>query len=117
MVELEVGDKFIINWDGIKSTYPNIKLCKFPDLEFTIDSFSKSKLSVYYNPNDCSKSVLAVRKFRNRNCNINKNCNCSYCGVEYGKLKPIKSVAIYNIIITQRRLSIERSEKLKSLGL
>jgi hypothetical protein len=101
MIELEIGDKFIINWDKIKSTYPNVKLCRFPDLEFTIDSFSNSKISVYYFITD----------------NINKNCSCSYCGVEYGKLKLIKSVAIYNIIITQRRLSIERSEKLKSLGL
>jgi hypothetical protein len=100
MIDLEIGDKFIINWDKIKSTYPNAKLCRFPDLEFTIDSFSNTKLSVYFITD-----------------NINKNCSCSYCGSEYGKLKLIKSVSPYNIIITQRRLSIERSEKLKSLGL
>ena len=44
----EVGDKFVINWERINQWYPTVKACKFPDLEFTIDSFSQSKLSVYF---------------------------------------------------------------------
>jgi len=47
----EIGDKFIINWKKIRSTYPSVKTCKFSDLEFTIESFSESKLSVYFTDN------------------------------------------------------------------
>ena len=93
---VEVGDKFVINWKGIKKTYTNVKVCKFPELEFTVDSFSKSKLSVYY---------LDMR--------TNKKCQCQYCGIP--KIK--YSIGAHDIIITQKRLAFERDRKLKSLGI
>lgn len=99
----EIGDKFIINWKKIISTYPSVKVCKFPELEFTIDSFSKSKLSVYFADN-----------------RTNKKCSCDYCSkILYGRniSEGIKSIGTGDIIITQKKLAIERSRKLKSLGI
>lgn len=100
----EIGDKFIINWKKIISTYSNVKSCKFPHSEFTIDSFSKSKLSVYFIDN-----------------RTNKKCHCVYCDkVLYGnniKEEGTKSIGVADITITQRKLAIERSRKLKSLGI
>jgi hypothetical protein len=100
----EIGDKFIINWKGITKTYPSVKKCNFPDLEFTIDSFSKSKLSVYY---------LDRR--------TNKKCQCQYCSKSiYGKNitnENTCSIGVADIIITQKKLAFERNKKLKSLGI
>jgi hypothetical protein len=74
----EVGDKFIINWKGITKSYPNIRVCNFPHLEFTVEHFSKSGLSVYY--------------FDKR---TNKKCHCQYC-----LIKNIKhSIGVNDIII------------------
>lgn len=87
----EVGDKFVINWERVKHVYPTVKKCKFPDLEFTIDSFSKSKLSVY---------------FKNWN---HKNCPCQNCAV-YDN-----SIGVSDIIITKKRISIDRDIKLGEL--
>jgi len=101
---IEVGDKFVINWKGIKKTYPNVQVCKFPDLEFTVDSFSKSKLSVYY---------LDMR--------TNKKCQCQYCCITpvhtniTGSRK--YSIGVNDIIVTQKKLAFERDRKLKSLGI
>ena len=95
---IEVGDKFIINWKGIKKTYPSVHVCKFPDLEFTVDSFSKSKLSVYY---------LDMR--------TNKKCKCRYCCITNVK-GTIGSIGVNDIIITNKKLAFERDRKLKSLG-
>ena len=94
----EVGDKFIINWKKIRITYPSVKVCKFPELEFTIDSFSKSKLSVYFTDN-----------------RTNIKCSCDVCGMN--KNRTSNSMGINDIIITQKKLAIERSRKLKSLGI
>jgi len=91
----EIGDKFIINWKKIRSTYPSVKACKFPELEFTINSFSKSKLSVYFTDN-----------------RTNIKCSCHVC-----TKRQDNSIAINDIIITQKKLAIERSRKLKSLGI
>ena len=99
----EVGDKFIINWKKVSAVYPGIKICKFPYLEFTIDSFSKSKLSVYF-----------IDK------RTNKKCSCTYCDkMLHGKniKEGAKSIGVTDIIITQKKLAIERSRKLKELGL
>jgi hypothetical protein len=100
----EIGDKFIINWKRIISAYPSVKLCKFPDLEFTIESFSKSKISVYYLDN-----------------RTNKKCKCQYCGKSiYGnniKNNNTCSIGVADIIITKKKLSIERDNKLKRLGI
>ena len=97
----EIGDKFIINWKKIIITYPIVEVCKFPELEFTIDSFSKSKLSVYF---------LDSR--------TNKKCSCDYC-TKTGSFfdYKVKSIGTTDIIITQKNLAIERSKKLKSLGI
>lgn len=96
----EIGDKFIINWKKIKSTYPSIKTCKFSDLEFTIDSFSKTKLSVYFTDN-----------------RTNIKCYCQICKKDKSSNRTSNSIGINDIIITQKRLAIERSRKLKSLGI
>lgn len=95
----EIGDKFIINWKKIRSTYP-IKACKFPELEFTIDSFSKSKLSVYFTDN-----------------RTNIKCSCQTCEKDKSNNRTSNSIGINDIIITQKKLEIERSRKLKSLGI
>ena len=89
----EVGDKFVINWERIKQWYPSVEPCKFPDLEFTIDSFSKSKLSVYF-----------------KNLNY-KSCSCQNCSV-YDN-----SIGVNDIIITKKRTAIDRDIKLKELGI
>ena len=97
----EVGDRFIINWKKIRSTYP-IKACKFPELEFTIDSFSKSKLSVYFTDN-----------------RTNIKCSCQVCEKDKSSNRTSNSISIgiNDIIITQKKLEIERSRKLKELGI
>ena len=95
----EVGDKFIINWKKIRSTYP-VKSCKFPDLEFTIEHFSKSKLSVYFKDN-----------------RTNIKCSCQVCEKDKSSNRTSNSIGINDIIITQKKLEIERSRKLKSLGI
>ena len=96
----EIGDKFIINWKKIISTYPSVKVCKFPELEFTIDSFSKSKLSVYFTDN-----------------RTNIKCSCQICVRDKSSNRTPNSISVNDIIITQKRLSIERGRKLKSLGI
>ena len=92
----DIGDKFIINWKGMGKIYPGIKMCYFPDLEFTIDSFSKSKVSVRFSDN-----------------RTNKKCKCSICSNNNIE----KYIGMYNIILTQKKISIERNNKLKKLGL
>lgn len=89
----EIGDKFIINWKKIRSTYPNVKSCKFTHSEFTIKAFSNSRLSVYFTDN-----------------RTNTNCFCQIC-------KKFTSIGVSDIIITQRNLAIERDKKLKELGI
>jgi hypothetical protein len=97
---IEIGDKFVINWKGIKKTYPKVLVCKFPDLEFTVDSFSKSMISVYY---------LDMR--------TNKKCYCQYCCIDDITGTKKYSISVNDIIITQKKLVLERDRKLKSLGI
>ena len=96
----EIGDKFIINWKKIRSSYPSVKACKFPELEFTIDSLSMSKLSVYFTDN-----------------RTNIKCSCQTCEKDKSNNRTSNSIGINDIIITQKKLAIERSRKLKSLGI
>lgn len=96
----EIGDKFVIDWRGLKKVYPNLIVCNFPHLEFTIDSLSKSKLSVYY---------LDRR--------TNKKCKCQYCSMTDITGTRKYSIGLNYIIITQKKLSVERDRKLKSLGI
>ncbi len=96
----ETGDKFIIDWKGIRKTYPYIQVCKFPDLEFEVQDFSKSKLSVYY---------LDKR--------TSKKCQCQYCCITDTSGKMQYSIGVNDIIITRKRLQIERDKKLESLGI
>jgi hypothetical protein len=101
----EIGDKFIINWKKIRSTYPSVKACNFPELEFTIDAFSKSKLSVYYHDK-----------------RTNKKCSCSLCCKKsnYIDINPCTvpiCIGVDSIVVTQKKLAIERDKKLKDLGI
>lgn len=93
----EIGDRFIINWKKLIE-YPSLKRyqCYFPDLEFTIDHFSISKLSVYFLDN-----------------RTNKKCKCSICSNNDTE----KCIGISDIILTRKKISIERSNKLKKLGI
>jgi hypothetical protein len=92
----EIGDKFIIDWYNHELKYPGLIHCKFPNMEFTITKFSKSGISVY---------------FEDRR--TNKKCKCTICK----SVNIVKCVAVYNIIITKKRLQVEREAKLKQLGL
>ena len=100
----EIGDKFIIDWEGIKKTYPHIQVCEFPDLEFEVHDFSKSKLSVYY---------LDRR--------VSKKCQCQYCcttiEITTNTIPNRYSIGVNDIIITKKRLAIERIRKLNELGI
>ena len=91
----QIGDRFIINWKKIRQAY-RIKVCKFPDLEFSISSFSKSGLSVYY-----------------KDERTNKKCSCNHCVSD----RQICSIGVADIIITQSKISFERDRKLKKLGI
>ena len=108
----EIGDRFIINWKKIKLTYPSVKLCKFPELEFTIEHFSKSKLSVYFKDNrtniKCSCQVCGEDI-------LNGNLSISNSSIQH--LTRGRTIGVRDIIITQKKLAIERSRKLKSLGI
>ena len=92
----EIGDKFIINWKKIKETYKSVRPCKLPDSEFIIDNFSKSGLSVYFKDN-----------------RENTNCPCQICSNH----SPFNYIKYWDIIITHKKLSIERVRKLNELGI
>ena len=96
----EIGDKFIINWKQIKKIYRSIKTCKLPDSEFIIDSFSKSGFSVYFEDN-----------------RENINCSCQICSNHSPWPTVTRCIGITNIIITQKRLAIERDKKLNEIGI
>lgn len=91
---MEIGDYFIINWKHIVNIYKNIKVCKFPNREYTIHNFSKSKLSVYY-----------------LNEKTNRKCNCDKCS----NPSTIQSIGISDIIVTNTKKAIERDKKIKSI--
>jgi hypothetical protein len=95
-MKIEIGDKFIINWKLIKKNYPKIKPCLNPNIEFTINKFSKSGLSVYYHD------------FR-----TNKKCNCQICQ----DIRTEKSIGVHDIIVTQTRIQSKRNLSLKILGI
>lgn len=95
----EIGDKFIINWKEIIKKYPGIKMCYFPDLEFTIDRFTQSGISVYF-----------FRSFKDNK--TNKKCKCSLCSNDNDKC-----IGISNITLTRKKLSIDRNRKLNELGI
>ena len=96
MNEIEIGDIFIINWKRLKSIYPSVRQCNFPDREFVIHDFSNSKMSVYYLDN-----------------RTNKKCKCKQCSTQ----NQLKCIGISDIIVTQKRISINRQNKLKSIGI
>jgi hypothetical protein len=91
---MEIGDKFLINWKGIKSTYTGLTLCKYKDKIFTISDFSKSRLSVYF--------------YHNK---TNNGCKCNICTEK----DYLKSISIKDIIITQTKKQYERDSKLNKI--
>lgn len=92
--EINIGDKFIIDWIEITKLY-NLKVCRFPNKEFIINSFSKSGQSVYFEDN-----------------RTNKKCNCSICKVDHNGYK---CIGISEIKITQSKISYERDGKIKQI--
>lgn len=89
----EIGDKFVIDWDKIKKTYPKVIKCLYPNTEFTVRKFSKSLCSVYF---------VNVRYDR---------CLCPVCKSNS------TSVEVGDIIITKKKKSIDRELKLNQLGI
>lgn len=94
-MSLEVGDKFIINWKD--NIYSNIKPCIKPNKEFIVKKFSKSGISVYFDDNRTNK----------------KGCRCFVCSNKNIE----KCIGISWIMITQKKLSLDRNNKLKRLGI
>jgi len=95
---MNIGDRFVINYDGLYKVYPKLIKCKYQDKIFTIDKFSKSKISVYY-----------------KDDRTNKKCICSLCNSVSNQ--GLKSISIYSIIIVETKLQRERNLKLKSLNI
>ena len=95
---IEIGDKFVIDHKGIKKIYKSYKPCEFPNLEFTIVDFSKSKQSVYF-----------IDK------RTNPKCKCNICGSSLVALDDRKCIGVAQIIITQSRICFERDKKLKQI--
>ncbi len=73
-------------------------VCKYPDKEFIIKSFSASKISAYY-----------------EDLRTNNACKCSNCQTYSNKCQNLKCTGIYNIKITKTRLQRLREIKLKQL--
>lgn len=82
---IEVGDRFTINWKNIKQL----------NKEFTVIDFSKSGLSVYFDDNRTNK----------------KGCKCNFCIEEGNK----KCISINNITITYKKIQYDRDKKLNKI--
>jgi hypothetical protein len=93
----EVGDKFIINWEEINKIYKKVLSCKDPDKEFKIKRFSKSGISVYFDDNRTNK----------------RGCKCQICDKNISE----NSIGLSQIIITRKRIAVEREIKLAQLGI
>lgn len=91
---MEIGDRFIINWKGIKSTYPSVIQCKYKDRIYVITNFSKSKKSVYFEDKK-----------------TNKSCRCNLCSSS----SYIKSIGIIDITIIETKVQYDRNKKLIKL--
>jgi len=95
----EIGDKFIINWKEMIKKCPGIKMCYFPDLEFTIDRFTQS-------------GIIIFKTSEKIDGKTNKKCKCSLCSNDNDKC-----IGIDNITLTRKKLSIDRNRKLNELGI
>lgn len=84
---MEIGDKFVIK-------YKRKNKCLFPNKEFRIKGFSKSKLSIFYD-----------------DLRTNIKCKCSICSNASANI----CLSIENITITISRLNEIRDKKLKIL--
>ncbi|HOB26414.1 MAG TPA: hypothetical protein PKG93_04650 [Bacilli bacterium] len=104
----EIGDKFIINWKEMIKKCPGIKMCYFPDLEFTIDRFTQS-------------GIIIFKTSEKIDGKTNKKCKCSLCSNDNDKCIGIddndKCIGIDNITLTRKKLSIDRNRKLNELGI
>lgn len=92
---MNIGDRFVVDWKKLKSLHQNMNICKDINKEFSITSFSKSMLSVYFEDNRTNK----------------RGCKCFIC--EIGSIK--KCIGIYSIMITQTKQQYERDKKLKRI--
>lgn len=95
-MDINIGDRFIINYKKICETYINVKPCLFPDKVFTIMGFSKSNFSVYYADNRTTRK-----------------CSCHICSQK----TKVKSIGRDDIIIVETKTQRERDLKLKSLNI
>ncbi len=100
---MNIGDRFMINYDRIYKVYPNILKCKYQNITFIIENFSKSKISVYYKDNRTNLKCL---------CYLCKRKSMVVDGVD-----EIKSISTYSITIVETKLQRERNLKLKSLNI
>ena len=89
-MNFEIGDSFkIVDTEYFKYGCKDQK-------EFVIKSFSKSRQSVYYEDN-----------------RTNPKCRCQNCSM----IKGVKCIGVDNIELIDKRLQIERENKLKILGI
>jgi hypothetical protein len=94
MDNIEIGDRFTIDWNYIKKTYSSINICKYLDRIFTITDFSKSRLSVYF-----------------YDYKTNNSCKCNLCSANSNR----KSISIREIKIFETKTQYERDKKLSKL--
>ena len=94
-MNLEVGDRFIINWKYIRKFYPKLEVCKDLNKEFTIVDFSKSGLSVYFNDGRTNK----------------RGCRCQICLTKEYR----KCIGVSSIILTLKRIQYDRDKKITNL--
>jgi hypothetical protein len=93
---MEIGDRFIIDWDTIQKTDKYVKSCIFSNEEFTALEISKSGISVYY------KSLNYIDR---------KRCKCQVC-----KTSPnYRSISIWQTKVTTTMKSIIRDSKIEQL--
>lgn len=93
--EINIGDRFVIDWKKITKLY-YLKVCISPNKEFTVESFSKSLLSVYFKDN-----------------RTNKKCDCNICD-QFGH-NGYKCIGISDIKITRSKIAYERDRKIKQI--
>lgn len=96
---INIEDRFTIDFNTIKKTYPSIKVCKFPNKTYTVIGFTKSGLSVYFTSDS-----------------ININCKCQYCyNSETGKAPKIGCILKNQITIVETKLQKDRDSKLNKI--
>jgi hypothetical protein len=100
----EIGDRFVINWDLIKKSNPDVGICLYPDREFSVSNTSLFGSGIYY-INDC---VCGVCRSKIVSIKISRQLDDGSYLTVINKDK---------ITLTQKKIQSERNNKLKDLGI